>query len=53
LFRHGLPAIDEFPFGLWARLTARYWRGRPRHHLGHGDSAGYRRLREAIAAYSQ
>jgi GntR family transcriptional regulator/MocR family aminotransferase len=46
-----LPAVDEFPFGLWARLTARYWRGQPRHLLTYGDPAGYRPLREAIAAY--
>jgi GntR family transcriptional regulator/MocR family aminotransferase len=50
-FRHGLPAVDAFPFNLWARLTARLWRTRPRHLLSYGDSAGYRRLREAIAAY--
>jgi GntR family transcriptional regulator/MocR family aminotransferase len=50
-FRHGLPAVDAFPFELWARLTARLWRRRPRHLLSYGDSAGYRKLREAIAAY--
>jgi GntR family transcriptional regulator/MocR family aminotransferase len=50
-FRHGLPAVDEFPFDLWARLTARIWRSKPRGLLNYGEPAGYRPLREAIAAY--
>src|SRR5262249_36110564 len=50
-FRHGLPAVDAFPFDLWGRLTARCWRTRPSHLLTYGDSAGYRPLREAIAGY--
>src|SRR5262249_43810590 len=39
-FRHGLPAVDEFPFELWARLTARYWRRRSGELLAYGDPAG-------------
>jgi GntR family transcriptional regulator/MocR family aminotransferase len=50
-FRLGSPALDAFPFELWARLTARYWRSKPSHLLAYGDPAGYRPLREAIAAY--
>ena len=50
-FRLGLPALDEFPFGLWARLTARYWRSKPSHLLAYGDPGGYWPLREAIAGY--
>jgi GntR family transcriptional regulator/MocR family aminotransferase len=50
-FRHGLPAVDAFPFDLWARLTARRWRSRPSRLLGYDDPAGYRPLREAIAGY--
>ena len=50
-FQHGLPAVDQFPFELWARLTARHWRRRPSQLLTYGDPAGYRPLREAIAAY--
>ncbi len=50
-FRHGLPAVDAFPFDLWARLTARIWRRKPYRLLHYGDPAGYRPLREAIAAY--
>jgi GntR family transcriptional regulator / MocR family aminotransferase len=50
-FRHGLPAIDEFPVDLWARLASKRWRRLPRECLGYGNAAGYRPLREAIAAY--
>jgi GntR family transcriptional regulator/MocR family aminotransferase len=50
-FRHGIPAVEAFPFELWGRLTARLWRGKPGHLLSHGEPAGYRPLREAIAAY--
>ncbi|MEP6925464.1 MAG: PLP-dependent aminotransferase family protein [Pyrinomonadaceae bacterium] len=50
-FQHGVPALDEFPFELWAKLTARRWRNQPRELVGYGDPAGYRPLREAISAY--
>jgi GntR family transcriptional regulator/MocR family aminotransferase len=49
-FRIGMPGLDLFPFEVWARLEARRWR-RPPHELGYGDPAGYRPLREALAAY--
>ena len=49
-FRIGMPGLDVFPFDVWARLEARRWR-RPSHHLGYGDPAGYRPLREILAAY--
>jgi GntR family transcriptional regulator / MocR family aminotransferase len=50
-FRPGVPALDVFPFELWARLVARRWRRPQRSLLGYGDPAGYRPLREAIATY--
>ncbi len=50
-FRHGLPAVDAFPFELWARLTARRWRARPSHLLTYDEPAGHRPLREALAGY--
>jgi GntR family transcriptional regulator/MocR family aminotransferase len=50
-FRPGIPALDAFPFELWARLVARRYRRPPRELLSYGDPAGYRPLREAIAAY--
>ncbi len=49
-FRAGLPAFDAFPFQLWARLMTRHWRRPSRELLGYGAPAGYRPLREAIAA---
>ncbi len=49
-FRIGMPGLDVFPFDIWARLEARRWR-RPPHELGYGDPAGYRPLRECLAAY--
>jgi GntR family transcriptional regulator/MocR family aminotransferase len=50
-FQAGLPALDEIPFDIWSRLAARYYRRPPRELLAYGDAAGYRPLREAIAAY--
>jgi GntR family transcriptional regulator/MocR family aminotransferase len=50
-FRPGLPALDAFPFALWARLVARRYRRPPAELLSYGDPAGYRPLREAIAGY--
>ena len=50
-FRHGLPALDEFPLELWTRLTSRRLRRLPRQLLGYGDPLGHRPLREAIASY--
>ena len=50
-FRPRRPALDVFPSALWARLLRRQWRT-PRHELlDYGDPAGYRPLREAIAAH--
>lgn len=50
-FEYGTPALDLFPFDVWARLTARHWRYPKRDLLDYGSSAGYRPLREAVAAY--
>jgi GntR family transcriptional regulator/MocR family aminotransferase len=50
-FQTSTPALDAFPFDDWARLIAGYLRNRPAELLGHGDPAGYRPLREAIAGY--
>lgn len=50
-FRHGLPALDEFPRKRWAEITARRWRNLPRGVLGYGAAAGYEPLRQAIASY--
>ncbi|GHO60604.1 PLP-dependent aminotransferase family protein [Ktedonobacter robiniae] len=50
-FQPGVPAIDRFPFDLWAKLTARCWRHPARELLSYGDPHGYWPLREAIAGY--
>ncbi len=50
-FAVGMPALDEFPWATWNRLWMRRSRDLDRRHLCYGDPAGYRPLREAIAAY--
>lgn len=50
-FRVGVPAFDLFPFEVWARLQARFWRNPPLERLGYGEAAGDPQLRELIAAY--
>ncbi|HEX8070572.1 MAG TPA: PLP-dependent aminotransferase family protein [Pyrinomonadaceae bacterium] len=50
-FRPGTPALDAFPFALWSRLVARRWRRPARELLGYTEPAGYKPLREALAAY--
>jgi GntR family transcriptional regulator / MocR family aminotransferase len=51
-FRYGLPALDHLPMELWGRLLARYCRKASADIAVHGDPAGLRRLREAIASYA-
>jgi GntR family transcriptional regulator/MocR family aminotransferase len=50
-FRIGVPAFDLFPFEVWARLQARFWRKPSAARLGYGDPAGDATLRELVAAY--
>lgn len=50
-FRHGVPAMDLFPFEVWSRLQARFWRRHQQQTLGYSDAAGDARLRELIATY--
>lgn len=50
LLAPGIPALDEFPWKPWAKLSAEMWRGSPSGLLGYGDPRGHRPLREAIAA---
>ena len=47
----GVPALDAFPFALWARLSARFHRGLSGAGLAYGEALGFRPLREAIAGY--
>lgn len=46
-----IPAVDAFPLAVWTRLVNRHWRQPPPELLSYGEPAGYRPLREAIAAY--
>lgn len=39
-FRVGLPALDLFPFDVWAKLQAGFWRNPDPAALGYGDPAG-------------
>ena len=50
-FRVGVPAFDLFPFEVWAKLNAAFWRKPNLHQLCYGDPAGDARLRGLIAAY--
>ncbi|HYU17488.1 MAG TPA: PLP-dependent aminotransferase family protein [Chloroflexota bacterium] len=50
-FRPGRPDWDAFPHRIWSRLAARRWRQRSADLASYGDPAGYRPLREAIAAH--
>jgi len=50
-FRVGLPALDLFPFDVWAKLQAGFWRNPDPAALGYGDPAGEPQLRELIATY--
>ncbi|MGF6592550.1 PLP-dependent aminotransferase family protein [Pseudomonas sp. 2835] len=50
-FRVGLPAFDLFPFDVWAKLQAGFWRNPDPAALGYGDPAGEPQLRELIATY--
>jgi GntR family transcriptional regulator/MocR family aminotransferase len=50
-FRVGIPAFDLFPFDVWAKLNAGFWRKPDLQQLCYGDPAGDERLRGLIAAY--
>jgi GntR family transcriptional regulator/MocR family aminotransferase len=50
-FRVGVPAFDLFPFAVWGKLHAAFWRKPDLHLLGYGEAAGDARLRELIAVY--
>jgi len=50
-FRVGVPAFDLFPFDVWAKLNAAFWRKPDLQQLCYGDPVGDARLRGLIAAY--
>lgn len=48
-FTTGTPALDQFPYELWAKLLSRHANGLHPNRLVYQEVAGYRPLREAIA----
>lgn len=48
-FRTGMPALDAFPYELWAKLVSRHAHALHPAALDYQEPAGYRPLREAIA----
>ncbi|MGH9507982.1 MAG: PLP-dependent aminotransferase family protein, partial [Terriglobales bacterium] len=50
-FRACVPALDQFPAALWARLVARNARALPARMLAYGDPMGYAPFRAALAEY--
>ena len=50
-FASGTPALDAFPYAVWSRLVARQARRMPDSAFAYQDAAGFRPLREAIAAH--
>jgi GntR family transcriptional regulator/MocR family aminotransferase len=50
-FRYGVPALDAFPWHLWARLTSRRLRQSAAALTGYAGGTGFAPLREAIAGY--
>jgi GntR family transcriptional regulator/MocR family aminotransferase len=50
-FRANVPALEEFPASLWAQIASRRLRRASMTMLRGCEAAGYRPLREAIAAY--
>ncbi|HET7272319.1 MAG TPA: PLP-dependent aminotransferase family protein [Rubrobacter sp.] len=50
-FRPGVPALDQFPHGVWRRISGNVWRRPSGAMLGYGDPAGYLPLREEISAH--
>src|SRR5689334_1850911 len=47
----GLPAVDEFPIGIWERLRSKVLAKKGAHLLRHASSRGDPDLRKAVATY--
>ncbi|MGE5806362.1 MAG: PLP-dependent aminotransferase family protein [Ignavibacteria bacterium] len=50
-FQNGIPSFNEFPSKTWQRLINQTAQRFNSLHLGYGEAAGYKHLREAIANY--
>ena len=52
-FCPGVPALDQFPFEVWAKLQRQVWRRATPQDISYGSAAGYGPLRKSIADYVQ
>jgi GntR family transcriptional regulator/MocR family aminotransferase len=50
-FQHGVAALDEFPFGVWAKIAQRWQKSPPAAVVSYGDAVGFQPLRDAVAAH--
>lgn len=50
-FQHGVAALNEFPFSLWAKIAQKWQRRPPSSVLSYGDAVGFQPLRESVAAH--
>jgi GntR family transcriptional regulator/MocR family aminotransferase len=50
-FQHGVAALDEFPFGVWAKIAQKWQKSPPASVLSYGDAVGFQPLRDAVAAH--
>jgi GntR family transcriptional regulator/MocR family aminotransferase len=50
-FRVSLPALDQFPSGIWASLVARHARNPSPEAMAYGDPMGHLPFREVVAEY--
>jgi GntR family transcriptional regulator / MocR family aminotransferase len=50
-FQHGVAALDEFPFGVWAKIAQKWQKSPPAPVLNYGDAVGFQPLRDAVAEH--
>lgn len=50
-FELGIPAVDKFPFGIWAKIAAKHHNGIRKETFGYDSPAGFYPLREALAKH--
>lgn len=50
-FQHGVAAVEEFPFGVWAKIAQKWQKRPPAPLLSYGDAVGFRPLRDAVAVH--
>jgi GntR family transcriptional regulator / MocR family aminotransferase len=50
-FRHGIPAIDEFPVDIWSKILQKQLKSASFKIFSYGDVKGFEPLREAISLH--